>query len=86
MLKKITVAVPKRTQHMRDFYEFERALPKETVALWTKAVQLWEGDNTQVNPFKTAFKGTYVYTISILIGLILNIHSHNPARGSIVAR
>lgn len=85
MLKKITVAVPKRTQHMCDFYEFERALPKETVALWTKAVQLWEGDNTQVNPFKTAFKGMYP-TIGVLLGLIPNIHSHNPARGSIVAR
>lgn len=57
MLKKIKVAVPKRTEHVCDYHEFERALPKESVTQWRKAVELWEADNTQVNPFQGTSKG-----------------------------
>lgn len=60
MLKKMQVAVPKRTEHVVAFHEFEQALPKAMTEQWTCAVELWEEDNTNPNPFQTVVKSEFM--------------------------
>lgn len=50
-LRKIKDAVPERAQHVDDFEELTENLPPESVAAWTVAVEAWEADRRQVNPF-----------------------------------
>lgn len=40
------------------------SLPPASVAAWTAAVELWESDNTQVNPFVVTLKSKFYIMIS----------------------
>lgn len=50
-----------------DFYEFTESLPAASVLLWTDAVEKWEKDNTEVNPFVPTTKSesclVYLYYV-----------------------
>lgn len=59
MSKKFRIAIPKRTEHVIAFRDFESALPEKTVKEWTTAIELWEQDNTQPNPFKAVVKSAF---------------------------
>ncbi|KAF7966740.1 hypothetical protein HWV62_37241 [Athelia sp. TMB] len=50
-VRKIKDTVPERAQHVDDFEELTENLPPESVAAWTVAVEAWEADRRQVNPF-----------------------------------
>ncbi|KAG1788040.1 uncharacterized protein HD556DRAFT_1434199 [Suillus plorans] len=52
--RKLKAAVPERDQHVRDFEDFDNALQHERpeqVAEWRLAVEKWESDSSQENPF-----------------------------------
>lgn len=51
LLRKLKNAVPWRADTLVDFYEFTESLPAASVLQWTEAVEKWENDNTEVNPF-----------------------------------
>ncbi|OBZ70058.1 hypothetical protein A0H81_09617 [Grifola frondosa] len=51
LLTKIKEAGEERNEQMLAFQEFEAALPAKHVARWKKAVEIWEKDPTQCNPF-----------------------------------
>ncbi|KAG1719290.1 hypothetical protein EDB19DRAFT_1898779 [Suillus lakei] len=57
--RKLKAAYPERDQHMRDFEDFNNALQHERpeqVAEWTLAVERWESDSSQENPFASTGK------------------------------
>ena len=68
MLKKIQDAVPARNEHIVALQDLESGLPPEKVAAWTIAVDLWESDSSQPNPFESTTKSmscfgySYYYT------------------------
>lgn len=67
MLRKLRNAVPWRKETLMDFYEFTESLPAASVLLWTDAVEKWEKDNTEVNPFVPTTKSesclVYLYYV-----------------------
>ncbi|KAG1777221.1 ZPR1 zinc-finger domain-containing protein [Suillus placidus] len=56
LLNKMKTAIPERDQHQRDFNEFHNALMDEQpceIAQWKDAIEQWEADQSNPNPFKT---------------------------------
>lgn len=66
LLRKLRNAVPWRTTTVTDFYDFTESLPAEQVIKWTLAVEKWEDDPTQENPF--------VPTTKSMSGIFTMIH------------
>ncbi|KAJ7099018.1 hypothetical protein C8R44DRAFT_593419, partial [Mycena epipterygia] len=56
MLDRIQKAVGEMVDKQQDFLETEASLPKETIEPWTKAMELWELDPRNANPFNVAEK------------------------------
>ncbi|KAI0695073.1 hypothetical protein C8T65DRAFT_744181 [Cerioporus squamosus] len=51
LLGKIKKAVPERDSQVAAFAQYDQALPADSKAQWKSAVEAWESDNTQPNPF-----------------------------------
>ncbi|KAJ3007703.1 hypothetical protein NUW54_g3442 [Trametes sanguinea] len=51
LLARIKAAVPERETHVAAFKEYHAALPSEQTAMWRRAVEAWEADPSQPNPF-----------------------------------
>lgn len=49
-------AVPNHGDHNLEFIQLTDSLPAESVALWKEAVELWEADNSNENPFVVKVK------------------------------
>ncbi|KAJ7839042.1 hypothetical protein B0H14DRAFT_3458992 [Mycena olivaceomarginata] len=49
--------------HKKILLETELALPKDVVQTWTRAMELWEEDSANPNPFKVTEKHEGVYAI-----------------------
>lgn len=56
LLRKVKDAVPEKSDQVWAFEQMTASLPPASVATWTSAVELWESDNTQVNPFVVTVK------------------------------
>lgn len=56
-LRKIKTAVPERADHVWAFEELTANLQPESVAEFTVAVETWEADDTQPNPFVSLAEG-----------------------------
>lgn len=59
LLRKIKSAIPERELHVRDFEDFDRTLSQERpneVETWKSAVEIWEEDRSQPNPFEIKSK------------------------------
>lgn len=61
MLRKLKDAVPERADQVWSFDEMTASLPPASVAAWTSAIELWESDNTQVNPFVVTTKSKFQF-------------------------
>ena len=51
LLRKLKNALLWRADSLVDFYEFTESLPAVSMLEWTEAVERWEKDNSDVNPF-----------------------------------
>ncbi|KAJ7928222.1 hypothetical protein B0H13DRAFT_2549726 [Mycena leptocephala] len=51
MLERVQKAVAKMGETQEEFVESEASLPTESVKAWTTAMELWEADPKQPNPF-----------------------------------
>lgn len=51
MLKKLRNAIAERDEQTVAFQKFSDVLPKAATTLWIKAVEAWEKDPQQPNPF-----------------------------------
>lgn len=58
-LRKIKAAVPERANHVWAFEDLTANLKPESVAEFTVAVEAWEADRTQPNPFVSLAEGMY---------------------------
>ena len=77
LLQKLKNAVPWCADTLVDFYEFTESLPAASVLQWTKAVEKWENDNTEVNPFvPMASHNLFPYKYIVLILYPLAITQH----------
>jgi hypothetical protein len=56
MLERIKKAVAKMTETQEEFVESEASLPPESVKAWTTAMELWEADPENPNPFNVQDK------------------------------
>lgn len=56
-LRKIKTAVPDRADHVWAFEELTANLKPESVAEFTVAVEAWEADRKQPNPFVSLAEG-----------------------------
>ncbi|KAF9457802.1 hypothetical protein BDZ94DRAFT_1285142 [Collybia nuda] len=56
MLTKIKEAVPARSEHRQALQDFEASIPPTVIEEWKLAVENWEKDASQPNPFKTKTK------------------------------
>ncbi|KAG1884889.1 hypothetical protein F4604DRAFT_1878458 [Suillus subluteus] len=59
LLHKIKSAIPERDLHVRDFKDFNHTLSQERpneVKTWKSAVEIWEEDRSQPNPFEIKSK------------------------------
>ncbi|KAJ7906944.1 hypothetical protein B0H13DRAFT_2233541 [Mycena leptocephala] len=56
MLERIKKAVAKMTKTQEEFVESEASLPAESVKAWTTAMELWEADLENPNPFNVQDK------------------------------
>ncbi|KAG1722940.1 uncharacterized protein EDB91DRAFT_1240167 [Suillus paluster] len=59
LLRKIKSAIPERDLHVCDFDDFNHTLSQERpneVKTWKSAVEIWEEDRSQPNPFKIKSK------------------------------
>jgi hypothetical protein len=54
------VAVGDASDHRLNFEEFNAGLPLPSVNSWTRAVELWEDDNSKPNPFEVQVVGEHV--------------------------
>ena len=43
--------VPGRSDHVADFLDFTDSLPAVAVSEWSDAVETWEKNNDEVNPY-----------------------------------
>ncbi|KAG6819829.1 hypothetical protein H0H93_008178 [Arthromyces matolae] len=53
MLKKIHDAARASQLHDEGLRDLEDAIPSDVIMGWTKAVELWEKDSTQTNPYRS---------------------------------
>ncbi|KAJ3007171.1 hypothetical protein NUW54_g3646 [Trametes sanguinea] len=51
LLTRIKAAVPQREVHVAAFDEYHAALPSEQTSVWLKAVEAWEANPSNSNPF-----------------------------------
>ncbi|RPD55075.1 hypothetical protein L227DRAFT_615722 [Lentinus tigrinus ALCF2SS1-6] len=51
LLKRIKKAVIERNEQVTAFHQFNATLPSEATLSWRQAVEAWEGDRSQPNPF-----------------------------------
>ncbi|KAF8879143.1 hypothetical protein BD779DRAFT_1612947 [Infundibulicybe gibba] len=58
ILRKAKEAVSLREEHVAAFKTFSAALPPDTIAEWTHAVQEWELDASMPNPFELTVQKT----------------------------
>jgi hypothetical protein len=56
LLRKLKVAVPERNNHVVDYELFSESLPASSVLEWTDAVEAWEKDNSETNPYVATVK------------------------------
>ena len=49
-----------------DLYEFTESLPTASVIKWTTAVEKWEKDDLEVNPFILTMKSKYHMLLDLL--------------------
>jgi hypothetical protein len=63
LLRKLKNAVPEGTEHVWAYHEFTRSLLEDLVAEWRIAVEAWEKDQDEVNPFVPTVKSKYVLNI-----------------------
>lgn len=50
-------AVPERGEHVWALQQFEGSLPSGHIPIWRTAVELWEADNSNINPFVVTVTG-----------------------------
>lgn len=55
--RKFKLAVPECRDHVTTHEAFEDVLLPRDVEEWRTAVEAWEGDNTNPNPFEVKFDG-----------------------------
>jgi hypothetical protein len=53
------MAVPERNDHVLEYEEYSDSLPAASILMWTDAVEAWEEDNSQVNPFVPTTKSKW---------------------------
>ncbi|KAJ7748905.1 hypothetical protein B0H16DRAFT_1847881 [Mycena metata] len=63
LLKRVQKAVENMSTYRLELLEAERGLPAEVVAEWTTAMELWEADPANPNPFKMTEKHESVQAI-----------------------
>ncbi|KAG2110013.1 hypothetical protein DEU56DRAFT_874489 [Suillus clintonianus] len=63
LFRKLVAAIPQRDQHLIDFNDFNDTLiaeRPEEVARWKLAIEGWEADRSQTNPFEVTTTSAYV--------------------------
>ena len=58
--------MPWRALTVTDLYEFTESLPAASVIKWTTAVEKWEKDDSEVNPFVLTMKSKYHMLLDLL--------------------
>ncbi|KZP03688.1 hypothetical protein FIBSPDRAFT_915265 [Athelia psychrophila] len=58
LLRKIKEAVEAHDEHIKEFYAFSDTVLAANVIEWTSAVEAWEMDNAQPNPFVATIRRT----------------------------
>ena len=60
LLRKLKDADKVKDEHVMDYLEFTDSLPAESVLEWTDAVELWEADPSNTNPFVPTTKSKWL--------------------------
>lgn len=63
LFRKLVAAIPQRDQHLIDFNDFNDTLVAERpeeVARWKQAIEGWEADRSQTNPFEVTTTSAFV--------------------------
>ncbi|KAJ7761424.1 hypothetical protein B0H16DRAFT_1312223 [Mycena metata] len=63
MLERIQKAVGQMVEKQQELVEVEASLPPDIVKSWTEAMELWEKDSRQPNPFNVAEKHATVQAV-----------------------
>lgn len=71
-LRKIKAAVPERAEQVEIFEDLSINLPPQSVATWTVAVEAWEKDKVNTNPFVSVAEGAFAVPVRS-VGLILSV-------------
>ena len=59
LLRKIIAAGREMAEHTIDHQQLENTLLPETLSEWTSAVECWEQDTSQPNPFAVTAAGIH---------------------------
>jgi hypothetical protein len=63
LFRKLVAAIPQRDQHLTDFNDFNDTLVAERleeVTQWKVAIEGWEADRSQMNPFEVTTTSEFV--------------------------
>ena len=66
LLWKLKNAVPWHALTVTDLYEFTESLPAASVIKWMTAIEKWEKDDSEVNPFVPTMKSKYHMLLDLL--------------------
>ena len=58
-MQKLKESVPEQSDQVHAFEQMTATLPPASVVTWTAAIELWESDNSQVNPFVVTQKSEF---------------------------
>ena len=59
LLRKLKSADKVKDEHVMDYLEFTDSLPAESILEWTDAIELWEADPSNTNPFVPTTKSKW---------------------------
>ena len=59
LLRKLKSADKVKDEHVMDYLEFTDSLPAESILEWTDAIELWEADPSNTNPFVLTTKSKW---------------------------
>ncbi|KAF9456024.1 hypothetical protein BDZ94DRAFT_1353138 [Collybia nuda] len=76
MLNKIQEAVPSRSEHPQALEDFEVSIPPAIIKEWKVAIEDWEKDASQPNPFKMKAKRLGLHPTEKQLTNILNRSNH----------
>lgn len=63
-MRKLKDAVSYRAELVWAYHEFKGSLKPDSVLVWLAAVEAWEADNTNTNPFVFTLKSTLISCIN----------------------